>query len=50
MNHYVVLCAAVFTFMFVIWDRKTWLNVSIKMALFAAAIWGWYIIFRGGLL
>jgi len=48
MSHIFALAAAtVFGCMFVIWSKKTWPDVLIKIVLFGMTVWGIVAFFRG---
>ena len=43
---YLYLSAILFTYFFIVWSKKTWMDVAYKCVLCGAAIFGWYIIFH----
>jgi hypothetical protein len=46
MNAFIITATIFFLFLAFIWSRKDWKNLIIKMAFYALAGWGGFLIFQ----
>jgi len=46
MTAYLAVTTAIFTFMFIIWSRRSWIDVFLKVAFFGMAGWSGFLLFE----